>query len=63
MDTFLAELESLLHKHNATIVRSADNTNGLVVCVPDGNGNWRNEAFVEEISDYEINSGRHRTVS
>lgn len=33
MNNFLQELHDLLKKHNATIVRSASQTNGLVVSV------------------------------
>lgn len=34
MEAFLPELEALLRKHDATIVRSANSTHDLVVSIP-----------------------------
>jgi hypothetical protein len=53
MDEFLKALESLLKKHNATILRSAAATSKLVISIPNDEG-YDEIEFDEEINDSSI---------
>jgi len=63
MNIFLCELEALLTKYNACIVRAADEKNELVVCVDngeDGHGGFDEVTFEEDIHSNSIESKWYR---
>ena len=50
MDDFLSELKDLLNKHKATILRSANSSNDLVISILTGHSTSEEIIFAEEIS-------------
>ena len=61
MTMLLKQLHSLLEDFSATIVRSADDSSKLVLCIDNGNHSQREE-FEEEIGITSINHGWHKTI-
>jgi hypothetical protein len=54
MEKFLKELQELLRKHNATILRSANSSNDLAISVQEAPGEFKELLFSEEISETAI---------
>jgi hypothetical protein len=54
MKVFLDELSELLNKYGATILRSADENNRLVVSLINGKGGFDEVEFEEEIGPLQI---------
>ena len=54
MKNFLKDLQELLRKHNATILRSANSSNDLVISVQEAPGEFNDLLFAEEISETAI---------
>ena len=54
MDDLLKELELFLRKHNATIVRSANSSNDLVLCKDISPTESKEVIFHEEIGETSI---------
>lgn len=61
MIELLEQLSDLLKKHDATIVRSADDNHNLVLCIDSEEMCLRQE-FEEEINATSISNGWHKTV-
>jgi len=59
MDEFLKELEELLRKHKATILRSANSTHDLVISVPE-DGVFCDIHFSEEIAARDVEAMREK---
>ena len=62
MEELLDQLHDLLKKHNATIVRSGDDSHKLVLSILDGNGKCFEEEFMEDIDITSISNGWHNTI-
>jgi hypothetical protein len=62
MEELLEELKALLIKHNAAIVRSANDAHSLVLCRIDGE-NTQEEEFDEDIIAESIEYCWHRTIT
>ena len=54
MDSLLADMAKLLDSHNAAIVRSANSSNDLVICVQTGPREFDEVIFAEEVSESSI---------
>jgi hypothetical protein len=54
MEQFLEDLRELLNANRATILRSADENNRLVVSLLNSNGSFDEVEFEEEIGPFEI---------
>jgi len=61
MTELLEQLHDLLRKHNATIVRSADDNHKLVICINDDTADL-SEEFDEDIDAISISNGWHKTI-
>lgn len=63
MEELLEQMHDLLKKHNATIVRSADANNKLVLSIVQvKSGEILGEEFEEEIGVTSIANGWHKTI-
>jgi hypothetical protein len=63
MEELLEQMHDLLRKHNATIVRSADEKNKLVLSIVHGkDGKTLEEEFEGEIGATSIANGWHETI-
>ena len=62
MEEFLEQLHDLLKEHNATIVRSADESNKLVLSMFI-NDQLFEEEFEEEIGTTSISNGWHKPIN
>ena len=62
MDDFLKELSELLLKHSASIVRSANSSNSLVIGVYKKNSLAEEVEFDEEIDESDISGKRFRSL-
>jgi hypothetical protein len=62
MEELLKELEALLEKHSATIIRSGDDEHKLVLSILTGNGVCMEEEFEEDIDVRSIKHGWHKTI-
>jgi len=54
MEIFLQKLALLLDEHNATILRSTNNTHDLVVSIVKDGGEYEEIHFTEEMSKYDV---------
>jgi len=61
MKELLEDLKALLIKHNAAIVRSAEDEHKLVLCLIAG-GETEEEEFAEDIVAESIEYGWHKTI-
>ena len=61
MTELLKQLHDLLKKHDATIVRSADDDHCLVLCINNDNSD-QSEEFLEDIDSTSIANGWHETI-
>jgi hypothetical protein len=61
MKDLLNELRELLEKHDATIVRSGDDTHKLVLCI-NNDEVCKEEEFEEDINPKSIVNGWHKSL-